>query len=127
MVSTVVLQWPPTNFTARMREMKDAKQRVEQDHVGSEGRILSRQMRHERAPEREERGRNDGGDERRSRNRSRKMAVGERGGARVAVAEVILGILQVRVRIFVGFEMDFISWPVSVSSAPYSCEQTRHC
>ena len=33
---------------------KRAKQREEQDHVGSEGLMRSRQMRHERAPEEED-------------------------------------------------------------------------
>lgn len=36
------------------RRWKTAKQREEQDHVGSEGRIRSRQMRHDKAPEEEE-------------------------------------------------------------------------
>ncbi|KAL4369008.1 hypothetical protein GQ457_05G031990 [Hibiscus cannabinus] len=36
------------------RRWKSVKQREEQDHVGSEGRIRSRQMRHDKAPEEEE-------------------------------------------------------------------------
>ena len=36
------------------RRWKTAKHRSAQDQVGSDGRIRSRQMRHDRAPEREE-------------------------------------------------------------------------